>query len=237
MVIFGGAGGIGAATARRLAARGATVVLGDVDSSGLAEVTASVNARGGRAAGWTVDVTEREQVREFVDRAVTEFGKLDVLVNSAGVMYVRPIREVDVDEWETTVDLNLKGTLWGTAAALPVFLAQGYGQIVNLGSIHGTKVFPGGAVHYASKYAVRAFSEGLRAELASSGIRVTTVAPGAVDTGMQDKTTGTDRTRMREIYAHAMSPHIVAETIAFAIEQPAEVSINELVVRPTTQEI
>jgi NADP-dependent 3-hydroxy acid dehydrogenase YdfG len=183
-------------------------------------------------------VTRKELAREVVDRVVADFGRIDVLINAAGVMLIRPLTEIDTAEWETTIDLNVKGTLWGIAAALPLFLKQGSGHIINLGSVHGLKVFsPGGAVHSASKYAIRALSEGLRAELAETPIRVTTVTPGAVDTGIQNKTTGTDSARMLEIYKKAIPASAVARAIAFAIEQPDNVDINELVVRPTTQAI
>jgi NADP-dependent 3-hydroxy acid dehydrogenase YdfG len=151
-------------------------------------------------------------------------------------MLIRPMAEVNTKEWETTIDLNLKGTLWGIAAALPVFLRQSFGHLINLGSVHGLKVFsPGGAVHSASKFAIRALSEGLRAEMTSSSIRVTSITPGAVDSGIQNKTTGTDSARILEIYKKAISPTAVARAIVFAIEQPHEVDINEIVVRPTAQ--
>ncbi len=155
-------------------------------------------------------------MRSLIDAVVGEFGRIDILVNSA--------------EWETTIDLNVKGTLWGIAAVLPRFLEQKSGHIINLGSVHGLKVFtPGGAVHSASKFAIRALTEGLRAELAPFGIRVTSITPGATDTGIQNKTTGTDSERMLKIYKNAIPASAVSAAIVYAISQPDT--------RPTAQEI
>jgi NADP-dependent 3-hydroxy acid dehydrogenase YdfG len=239
ILITGGAGGIGSATARHLASEGATVVLADIDRVKLDAIIASMSAAGHRVRGYAIDVVDKAQVQATVDAVLAEFGRLDVLINSAGVMYIRPITEVDTTEWETTIDLNIKGTLWGIAAALPVFMAQNLGHVINLGSVHGLKVFsPGGAVHSGSKFAIRAISEGLRAELSGQyNIRVTTVTPGAVNSGIQNKTTGSDRERMLEIYKNAIPPRAVAEIIAFAIAQPDSIDLNEIVVRPTTQKI
>ncbi|MDE1994550.1 MAG: SDR family oxidoreductase [Rhizobiaceae bacterium] len=238
VLIFGGAGGIGSAAARDLASKGARIAIADIDDERMVSVVDDIVRAGGSAQRYHVDVTRKELAREVVDRVVADFGRIDVLINAAGVMLIRPLTEIDTAEWELTIDLNVKGTLWGIAAALPFFLKQGSGHIINLGSVHGLKVFsPGGAVHSASKYAIRALSEGLRAELSETPIRVTTVTPGAVDTGIQNKTTGTDSARMLEIYKKAIPASAVARAIAFAIEQPDNVDINELVVRPTTQAI
>ncbi|WP_147048945.1 SDR family oxidoreductase [Methylobacterium gnaphalii] len=236
VLILGGAGGIGSATARDLASKGARVAIADIDEEQMVAVTAGIFRSNGSAQRYYVDVTNKDLVRDVVDRVVADFGKIDVLINAAGIMLIRPLTEINTCEWETTIDLNLKGTLWGVAAVLPVFQKQCSGHIINLGSIHGLKVFsPGGAVHSASKYAIRAFSEGLRAELAETSIRVTTVTPGAVDTGIQNKTTGTDSERMLEIYKKAIPASAVSRAITFAIEQPAAVDINEIVIRPTAQ--
>jgi NADP-dependent 3-hydroxy acid dehydrogenase YdfG len=235
VLILGAAGGIGSACARVLTARGALVALADVDEEGMTAVANSLEKIGCRVRSHVVDITDLDQVVVTVGGVVDEFGRLDVVINCAGVMYIRPLAELDVTEWNTTIDLNLKGTMWGVAAALPTFLRQGSGHFVSLGSVHGLKLSPGSAVHSASKFGVNAFTEGLRAELAEYGIRVSTVNPGAVDTGMQDKTTGAESERIREIYAHAISADNVGHAVAFAIEQPAEISVNELVIRPTAQ--
>lgn len=138
--ILGGAGGIGSAAAETLAAKGARVAIGDIDAAKTASVVAAVTAAGGEAKGYEVDVTDKEQVRRAAEAVVGDFGGLDVLINSAGIMLIRPMEEVNVAEWETTIDLNLKGTLWGIAAVLPIFLKQGHGHVINLGSVHGLKV-------------------------------------------------------------------------------------------------
>lgn len=206
VLILGAAGGIGSACARVLAARGAVVALADVNEDGMRLVADSVETIGSRARSHVVDITDLHQVVATVESVVDEFGRLDVVINCAGVMYIRPLAELDVTEWNTTIDLNLKGTMWVVAAALPTFLKQRSGHFVSLGSVHGLKVSRGSAVHSASKFGVNALTEGLRAELTEYGIRVSTVNPGAVDTGMQDKTTGTESERIRAIYAHAIQP-------------------------------
>jgi len=240
VLIMGGAGGIGSAAAGYLASKGARIALADIDSMRLEGSLALISAKGADVRGYEVDVTDKRRVKDVVDAVVMDFGQLDVIINSAGVMLIRPMVELNTDEWETTIDLNLKGTLWGIAAALPVFMKQlSGGHVVNLGSVHGLKVFsPGGAVHSGSKFAIRAISEGLRSELSGKyPIRVTTVTPGAVDSGIQNKTTGTDSARILEIYKNAISPEAVARAIAFAIEQPDNIDLNEIVIRPTAQAV
>jgi NADP-dependent 3-hydroxy acid dehydrogenase YdfG len=233
-LILGG-GGIGRAAAEALATRGANIALADIDPRRLDAAVSTLASYGQTVRAYRVDVRVRTRVQDLVDAVVGDFGRLDVLINAAGIMFMRPVAELNTDEWDLTIDLNLKGTLWGIAAVVPVFAEQRRGHIITLGSIHGLKVFPGGAVHSASKFAVRAFSEGLRAELAGYGVRVTTVMPGAVATGMEDKTTGSQQDKLRAIYADAIPPTAVADAIVFAIEQSDSVSVNEIVVRPTVQ--
>lgn len=235
VVILGGAGGIGSAAARDLASKGAKIAIADIDAERATAVADDIVRSNGSARPYRVDVTDKDMVRAVIEQVVRDFGRIDVLINAAGVMFIKPVTEIDTGEWETTIDLNLKGTLWGVAAVLPLFQKQASGHIINLGSVHGLKLSPGSAVHSASKFAVRAFSEGLRAELADTAIRVTLVTPGAVDTGIQHKTTGPDRERLLEHYKKAIPASAVARAIAFAIEQPAAVDINEIVVRPTSQ--
>ena len=165
-LILGGAGGIGSAAARDLAAHGARVAVADIDRAKAETIAAEIAANGAAARAYEVDVVDKVQVQALVEAVLADFGRIDVLINAAGVMFIRPLTEINTAEWETTIDLNIKGSLWGVAAVLPVFLKQQSGHIVNLGSVHGLKVFtPGGAVHSASKFAIRAFTEGLRAEL------------------------------------------------------------------------
>jgi NADP-dependent 3-hydroxy acid dehydrogenase YdfG len=235
-LILGGGGGIGRATAQALAARGASIALADIDPHRLDAAAASLPAGRSVVRTYLTDVRSRDQMHKLVNAVVGDFGRLDVLVNAAGIMVLKPVIDLDTDEWEHTIDLNLKGMLWGIAAVLPVFLRQRSGHLVTLGSIHGLKVFPGGAVHSASKFAVRAFSEGIRTELGAHGVRVTTVMPGAVATGMEEKTTGSQREAIRAVYADAIAPAAVANAVLFAIEQPDSVAVNEIVVRPTVQQ-
>ena len=238
VLIFGGAGGIGSATAQDLASKGAKIAVADINEAKAKYVARTIRNTGGDSRVYPVDVTMKEQVQATVATVAHDFGDVDAMINCAGIMFVRPLIEINTVEWETTVDLNIKGSLWAIAAVLPVFLRQQRGHIINLSSVHGLKVFsPGGAVHSASKYALRALSEGLRAELASTPIRSTLITPGAVDTGIQHKTTGSDSARMLEIYKNAIPPDAVARAITFAMEQPANVDINEIVVRPTSQAI
>lgn len=238
VVILGGAGGIGSSAARDLATQGARIAVADINQAGADLVAREITAAGGEARSYLVDVLNKGQVREVVETIEVDFGEIDVLINAAGVMFIRPLTEIDTAEWETTINLNVKGTLWGVAAVLPMFLKRQAGHIVNLGSVHGLKVFtPGGAVHSASKFAIRAFTEGLRAELASARIRVTLITPGATDTGIQNKTTGTDSTRMLEIYKNAIPANAVSGAILYAISQADTVDVNEVVIRPTAQEI
>jgi NADP-dependent 3-hydroxy acid dehydrogenase YdfG len=238
VLILGGAGGIGSAAAGDLAAQGARIAVADIDKPKADIVANELTTVGAEARAYEVDIIDKDQVHALVQAVLADFGRIDVLINAAGVMFIRPLTEINTSEWETTIDLNVKGSLWGVAAVLPVFLKQQSGHIVNLGSVHGLKVFtPGGAVHSASKFAIRAFTEGLRAELSSSGIRVTSVTPGATDTGIQNKTTGTDSARMLAIYKNAIPATAVSGAILYAIAQPDNVDVNEVVIRPTAQKI
>ncbi|MBR0748995.1 SDR family oxidoreductase [Bradyrhizobium japonicum] len=237
-LILGGAGGIGSAAAQDLAAKGARVAVADINQAEADIVAKRIQNKGGVARAYPVDITNKDQVKALVEQVLRDYGALDALINCAGIMFVRPLSEINTEEWETTIDLNIKGALWAIAAILPVFLEQQRGHIINLSSVHGLKVFsPGGAVHSASKFALRALSEGMRAELANTPIRSSLITPGAVDTGMQYKTTGSDSARMLAIYKNAIPAEAVARAITFAMEQPANVDVNEIVVRPTAQAI
>jgi len=236
VLIAGGAGGSGSEAARDLAAKSARIAISNINTARMDVVVAEIAAAGGDVRGYAVDVTDKDGMAWLGETVAKDFGRIDVLINAAGIMLIRPLTEINTAEWEMTIDLNVKGTLWGIAAVLPMFLAQESGHIITLGSVHGLKVFsPGGAVHSGSKFAIRAITEGLRAELASTAIRVTSIIPGAVDKGIQNKTTGTDSARMLEIYKRAIPANAVARAIAFAIEQPADVDVGEIIVRPTAQ--
>ncbi|WP_434649019.1 SDR family oxidoreductase [Pseudomonas sp. D1-2] len=236
VLITGGSTGIGAEVARLLAARGAKVAVAARRTDKLEAVVAGIARQGGAAKAYTLDVTDKRQVEAVVAAVVTDFGKLDVLINNAGLMPIRPMAEVNTDEWDAMIDVNLKGTLYGIAAALPRFLAQESGHIINLSSVAGVKVFaPGGTVYSGTKFAVSAISEGLRQEVGDK-VRVTSIAPGAVDSDLKHSTFGTAKDTVLDFYKKAIPAASVARAIAFAIEQPNDVDINEIVLRPTQQE-
>ena len=237
VVITGASSGLGEATARHLASKGASVFLGARRLDRLQTVVADIQRAGGRAAAMRVDVTRRAEVDAFVRAATEKFGRIDVLVNNAGLMALAPIEKTLVDEWDRMIDINIKGVLYGIAAALPVFARQKGGHIINIASVAGHKVSMGGAVYCATKHAVRVISEGIRQEV--DGIRTTIISPGAVQSelplGISDPETAAGT---KEFYRLTAIPaDAVARAIAFAIEQPADVDINEILLRPTAQEL
>ncbi|MYN41557.1 SDR family NAD(P)-dependent oxidoreductase [Duganella sp. FT109W] len=237
VVITGASSGLGEATARHLAARGAAVVLGARRTDKLEQIAADIRAAGGKAEVVATDVTSREQVQALIDTAVRVFGRVDVLINNAGLMSIAPLDEVKVDEWDRMIDINVKGVLYGIAAALPQFRKQNSGHFINIASVAGVKVFsPGGTVYSGTKFAVRAISEGLRHEVGGA-IRTTTIEPGAVDSELKHGSSHEQSSQfVNEFYKQAIPADSVARAIAFAIEQPADVDINEIVLRPTVQE-
>lgn len=235
IVITGASSGLGEATARHLAALGARVVLGARRSERLQAICADIIRAGGQAVHATTDVTRQTDVEALIRTAIDTYGHLDVIVNNAGLMAIAPMTQCRTDEWDRMIDINIKGLLYGVAAALPHFEKQGHGHIINLSSVAGLKVSSPGAVYSGTKFAVRAISEGLRYELAGK-VRVTSIEPGAVDSelkfGSGDEAS---RNKMIEFYKQAIPADSVARAIAYAIEQPAEVGINEVVLRPLTQ--
>jgi NADP-dependent 3-hydroxy acid dehydrogenase YdfG len=236
VLITGGGTGLGAETARHLASKGAILAIAARRRNKLDEVVAQITGAGGRACAYLLDVSDKKQFKGVVDVVIADFGRLDVLINNAGLMPIRPMAEVNTDEWDAMINVNLRGTLYGIAAALPIFLNQGSGHIINLSSVAGIKVFaPGGTVYSGTKFAVRAISEGLRQEVGSK-VRVTSIEPGAIDSDLKFTTTGTSRSNVMELYKAAIPASSVARAIVFAIEQPADVDINEIVVRPTAEE-
>ncbi|MDA0172407.1 SDR family oxidoreductase [Solirubrobacter taibaiensis] len=231
VAITGASSGIGEATARRLAASGAHVVIGARREDRLQALAAEIGA-----AYAAVDVTRREDVQWLVDLARERFGRLDVLVSNAGVMPIGPFDELDVDAWERMVDVNIKGVLFGIAAALPVFREQGSGHFVTTASTAAYKVVPSQGVYAGTKAAVRMICEGLRQE-ADGTVRVTTVSPGFVNTDSPSHVSSPAvREQIREARDRmAIPPDAIARAIAFAIEQPRDVDVNEIIVRPTAQ--
>jgi len=236
IAVTGASSGIGEAVARHVAKAGAAVMLGARRLHRLEVVADEVRRDGGRAALQRLDVTRREDAVAFVQAAVAQFGRLDVIVNNAGVMPLSPVADLKVEEWDRMVDVNLKGVLYGVAAALPVFQAQGSGHVVNVTSVADRRIVPTAAVYSATKYAVRAFSEGLRQEI-GGGIRVTVVAPGATESELANGISDPELRRAAiEDYRRDLLPaEAIAHAIAYAVSQPPEVDVNELVVRPTAQ--
>lgn len=236
VVITGASSGLGEAAARELVRGGATLVLGARRLDRL-EKLASELALGADAAVET-DVTSFDQVRRLVDRAVDRHGRIDVMINNAGVMPHSPLDRLKVDDWSRMIDVNVKGVLHGIAAALPHMQRRSSGQIINVSSVAGHKVRPGAAVYAATKHAVRIISEGLRQEVTGSNIRVTVISPGAVATELAGSITEPDSAAAFERYyaETAVPADSFARCVAFAISQPEEVDINEILYRPTRQE-
>ncbi|KWV54841.1 oxidoreductase [Rhizobium altiplani] len=236
VLITGGGTGLGAETAQILAQKGAKVAIAARRRGKLDEVATRISNSGGKAKGYELDVANKDQFKSVVNTVASDFGRLDVLINNAGLMPIRPMAEVNTDEWDAMIDVNLRGTLYGIAAVLPMFIKQEAGHIINISSVAGVKVFaPGGTVYSGTKFAVRAISEGLRQEIGSK-IRVTSIEPGAVESDLKHTTSGTSQDAVMEFYKSAIPASSVARAITFAIEQPADVDINEIVLRPTAQE-
>ena len=232
VVISGASSGIGEGAARLLAARGARVVVGARRTDRLAVLVDQITKAGGSARFRAVDVTDRASVESFVAAAVDEFGKIDVLVNNAGVMPLSALNALKVDEWDRMIDVNIRGVLHGIAAALPRMEAQGFGHIVNIASIGAHYVVPTGAVYCATKFAVRAISDGLRQE--TDKLRVTVVSPGVVESELADTISDeASREGMKAFRRIAIQPDAIARAIVYAVEQPQDVDVSELIVRPT----
>ncbi|MFE1869433.1 SDR family oxidoreductase [Streptomyces sp. NPDC059496] len=234
VAITGAGSGIGEATALLLAERGAKVVLGARRTERLRALAARIERAGGQAAWIRADVTRRGDVSGLVDLARERYGRLDVLVSNAGVGLISPLDELRVEEWEEMIDVNLKGVLYGIAAALPLFREQGCGHFVNIVSTAGLRVVPLQSVYAGTKNAVRTISEGLRQE-AGDSLRVTVVSPGAVRTDFTERMGPEARARIDRMMETALSPDAVARAVAFAVEQPDGVDVGDIVVRPTAQ--
>jgi NADP-dependent 3-hydroxy acid dehydrogenase YdfG len=239
VVITGGSSGLGKATARLLSAQGATIVLGARRTDRLQSLAKELEAEGGNALAVTTDVTRREDVQSLVHAAVKTFGRIDVMINNAGVMPQAPLERLKVDEWDRMIDVNIKGVLYGIAAALPYMQQQKSGHFINVSSVAGHRVGPGFAVYAATKHAVRALSEGLRQEVKPYNIRTTVISPGAVATELPNSVTDPDAAeRIRTFYSQVAVPaESFARAVAFAMSQPEDVDINEILYRPTKQEL
>lgn len=237
VIITGASSGLGEATARRLAKNGAKLMLAARREERLQKLVAEIEKNGGTAKYQVTDVTDRSQVEELAKSTHLAYERIDVLVNNAGLMPLSPLDETKVDEWDKTIDVNIKGVLYGIAAVLPIMRQQKSGHIINLSSVAGHKVFSGGAVYCATKFAVKAISEGIRVE--SKGyIRATNISPGAVGTELTNTISHEETAKkLNELYSVAIDADAIARAITYAIEQPEDVDVNEMIIRPTKQEL
>ena len=239
VVITGGSSGLGEATARHLSAQGAAIVLGARRADRLNILVSELTGQGGRALALVTDVTQRGQVKALVDAAVQAYGRIDVMINNAGLMPQSPLERLKIDDWDQMIDVNIKGVLYGIAAALPYMKEQKAGHFINVSSVAGHKVRAGGVVYSATKHAVRVISEGLRQEVKPYNIRTTVISPGAVATELPNSVSEPDIAEgMRKFYdANAIPADSFARTVAFAMSQPEDVDVNEILFRPTRQEL
>lgn len=237
VIITGASSGIGESTAKRLAAEGANVVLAARREDKLKLLTDEIRGAGGEAVYLKADVTSREDMNSLAQLAMDTYGQIDVLVNNAGIMPNSRLNELKVDEWDRMIDVNVKGVLHAIAAVLPFMKIQKSGHVINVSSISGHIIVPTTAVYSATKFAVRAISEGLRQEESPEfGIRSTNISPGVVETELLNSVTSPEVIGMSEwIRSLSISPERVAAAIAYAINEPDDTSINEIIIRPTIQ--
>jgi NADP-dependent 3-hydroxy acid dehydrogenase YdfG len=235
VAITGASSGIGEAAARLLAASGAKVILGARRADRLKAIADDIRKSKGDVDVQAIDVTKRQDLVSFVKKAQDRFGRLDVLIGNAGLMPLSPLDDLKVDEWDRMIDVNIKGVLYGIAAALPVFRKQGSGQFITVSSVAGHRVGPNGAVYSGTKFAVRAICEGLRQE-AGDKIRVTIISPGAVESELAETISNPDvKQRIVDYRKMAIPAEAIAAAMAYAIGQPSNVDVNEILIRPTAQ--
>ena len=233
IVLTGASSGIGEATARHLATTGHHLVVGARRTDRLTALQEELCAQGVHVDALTLDVTQLADVQRIAAFAQQRYGRIDVLINNAGVMPLSPLAALKVDEWNRMIDVNVRGVLHGIAAVLPAMQAQKHGHIINVASIGAHAVTPTAAVYCASKYAVRAISDGLRQE--TDVLRVTVVSPGVVESELADSISDkTARAAMREFRRIALAPQAIAKAIGYAISQPDDVDVSEIIVRPTS---
>lgn len=236
VLITGASSGIGEATARVIAGHGGIVVLGARRADRLETVVQKITAAGGTARARALDVTDLADVQAFARFAQEEFGRIDVLVNNAGIMPLSPLAALKIDEWNNMIDVNIRGVLHGIAAVLPIMGEQGSGQVINVSSVGGFVVQPTAAVYSATKFAVRAISEGMRKE--NNKLRVTCIYPGVTESELANSITDeTARKNMETYRKQAIPAEAIGRAVWYAIEQPADVDVNEIVVRPTLTQV
>jgi NADP-dependent 3-hydroxy acid dehydrogenase YdfG len=238
VVITGASSGLGEATARLLGKQGARLVIGARRRDRLETLAAELIAAGAEVEVYTLDVSNSAQVQALADAAIKRFGRIDVMINNAGLMPLSRLDRLKIDDWDRMIDVNIKGVLYGIAAVLPVMAARQSGHIINVSSVAGHRVRPDTAVYSATKHAVRVITEGLRQEVKPYNIRTTIISPGAVDTELPASVTEADVAEgVNANYARIAIPaDSFARAVAYAIGQPQDVDINEILFRPTTQE-
>jgi NADP-dependent 3-hydroxy acid dehydrogenase YdfG len=239
VVITGASSGLGEATARLLSSEGATVVLAARRADRIEALADELGGQGGKVLAVTTDVTDRQQVKELVDKAVAAYGRIDVMLNNAGLMPLAPLEKLKTDEGDQLVDVNLKGVLYGIAAALPYMKEQKSGHFINVSSVYGHKLGPHATVYCATKFAVRALSEGLRQEVKPYNIRTTVISPGAVASELLEHISEQEIQAATKDFVSQMAvpPETFARMVAFAINEPDDVDVNEILFRPTAQPI
>lgn len=239
VVITGASSGLGEAAAKKLSESGAIVVLAARRKDRIEKLVAEIKSRGGKALAVVTDVTDVEQVRHLIKTAVNEFGRIDVMINNAGLMQQSPLDSGKIKEWDNMIDVNIKGVLYGISAVLPVMQKQKSGHIINVSSVAGHTISPAGSVYCATKHAVRVISEALRKEVKPYNLRTTIISPGAVDTELPNHIT--HEASAKGIQAFYKKTAIPAESFAnavvFAVSQPEDIDINEILYRPTAQEL
>lgn len=239
VVITGASSGLGEATAQLLSKEGAILVLAARRAERIEKLAHTIRENGGEALAIPTDVSNAGQVQNLVDTAVKEFGKIDVILNNAGVMPLSALEDLKIHEWERMIDVNIKGVLYGIAAALPYMKERKSGHFINVSSVAGHKIFGGSAVYSATKSAVRVISEALRQEVTPYNIRTTIISPGAVKTELLEHISDVNIQDANKDFVGkiGLSPDAFARLIAFAISQPEDMDINEILFRPTAQEL
>lgn len=236
VIITGASSGIGEATAKELAQHGAKVVLAARREERLQELAESIKQDGGEAIYQVTDVTKQEEVEQLAQLALDTYGQIDAIFNNAGLMPLSFLHKKQISEWDTMVDVNIKGVLYGIAAVLPHMRERKQGHIINTSSVAGHKSGPGTAVYSGTKFAVRAITEGLRQEEAENNIRTTIISPGAIKTELPDSITDDEiRESMGETLGAAVTPDSIARAVRYALSEPDDVAVNELLIRPTKQ--
>lgn len=237
-IITGASSGIGAATALKLAKAGTSIVLVSRADDKIGKIKQQIQDGGGKAEIFVADVTDIEQMKAMVDFAIEKFGRIDNLVNNAGLMLFSQWKDVAIDEWNAMIDTNIKGYLNAIAAVLPKMLEQKSGHIVNMGSVAGINIDVGAGIYHGTKFFVRAITESLRKEVSvHKGIKISLISPGVINTGWADKVTNKEGAEIAaELNKQAIEPEDIANAVLFAFDQPDNVNVNDIVISPTLQD-